>query len=205
LIEKIGVICQDANSLGFLKGLKARLKCQAELIPAPAVVGKSTTMTRRQAKNAWAFFKKNGVDLIIRFTDADNSRWQDVQRSELEIFPEPAKSILVCGVAVRNTEHWLGLMQSYLAETINLPKAQLRTATTDPTNQIKARLRKMREFDQDASDVVALIVENAPTEAFQLMLQHNSFQKFYGDCRAEAKKSDCDVPNELHSPGNGPA
>ncbi|MBN2560111.1 MAG: hypothetical protein JXQ75_04200 [Phycisphaerae bacterium] len=196
MIDRIGVICQDANSLGFLQGLKARLKCEAELIKAPATVGKSTYMTKRQAKNAWAFFREKGVDRIIRFTDADDDRWQSVRREEPKSFDVAARSILVCGVAVRNTEHWLNLMQDHLAKVLRLSVAQLR-ATKDPTDLIKAALKRIRRPDQNASDVVAGIVERAPPRVFQSLLKYQSFRTFYNDCRAEALKADCEVPNEL--------
>ncbi len=201
MIEKIGVIYQDANSLGLLKGLKARLKCDAEWAYAPTNVGKSVYMTRKQAMTARAKFRKEGVDLIVRFTDADDHRWQDVRRGEQKTFEDITGETLVCGVAVRNTELWLNLMQPYLAEKLNIPPADLSTSE-DPTGLIKNALKKMQGPDQDASDLVASIVKEAPDSAFRAMLDHASFQRFYTDCRAEAKKADCTVPNEL-SPAEG--
>ena len=100
MIERIGAIVQDANSLGLLRGLQARLNCQAEIVEGPRAIGKSSTMKSKQGRIAWAEFQKKTVDLIVRFTDADKGRWQDVRRHELEsVFPKDARSILVCGVA----------------------------------------------------------------------------------------------------------
>lgn len=83
MIRRVGIICQDANSRGFLMGLQQRLGCPAELEEPTIAVGRSSTMTRRQAKLAWLDFQHKGVDLIIRFTDADVARWQDVRRHYL--------------------------------------------------------------------------------------------------------------------------
>lgn len=196
MIEKIGVICQDANSYGLLEGLKARLGCGAELIPAPMNAGKSVYMNKRQVKNAFAHFRKKGVDLIVRFTDADNHRWQDVRRGEQETFEGVTGGTLVCGVAVRNTEHWLNLMQGYLAEKLDISLHDL-SGNENPTGLIKNALKRVRRPDQNASDVVADLVKEAPTSAFQAMLKHKSFRSFYSDCRAEARKADCEVSNEL--------
>ena len=139
MIEKIGVIYQDANSLGFLKGLQSRLNCDAELISPPAPIGISQTLTRKQARNAWLYFCKKGVDLIVRFTDADTDRWQDIRRSELEVFPDEANATTVCGVAVDNTENWLALDPSYIAQALDIPEHELMNSAQQ-TGRIKSAL-----------------------------------------------------------------
>src|SRR5437868_1574405 len=123
MIRRIGVILQDANSLGFLRGLQGRLGCHAALIQPTVAVGRSTTMTRRQALLAWTQFKHAGVELIVRFTDSDIHRWQDVRRNELQMFPTDAQSLLICGVANSNTEQWLALDAPYLAHRLGLPES----------------------------------------------------------------------------------
>ena len=144
--------------------------------------------------------------MIVRLTDADVHRWQDVRRGEQETFEgvrggqralDGVTGIpLVCGVAVRNTERWLNLMQRYLAEKLDIPLAVF-VASKDCTGLIKNALKRVQRLDQNASDVVAEIVKEAPTSAFQAMLKHKSFRRFYSDCRAEALKANCEVSNEL--------
>ncbi len=197
MIQKIGIICQDANSRGFLEGLKTRLGCSAELIPVPIAVGKSVYMTKRQSKIAWAYLRKQGVDLIIRFTDADDARRQDVQRGELKTFPDAAQSIFVCGVAVRNTEHWLNLDPQYLAEKLGLSSVQRTDRNSDPTGLIKSALSKIRRPEEKSSDVVARLIQEAPSDVFKIWLRNKSLQEFYSDCRQAALRAECDVPNEL--------
>ena len=118
------------------------------------------------------------------------------ERGESKTFEDSTGESLVCGVAVRNTEQWLNLMQAYLAETLDIPAAEF-SASQDPTDLIKQALKRVRQPDQNASDVVANIVRDAPPAAFKAMLGQESFRHFYSDCRAEALKVDCQVTNEL--------
>jgi hypothetical protein len=96
LIDRIGVICQDAVSRGFLLRIRDRLGCHGTFVDAPISVGISSTMTRTQAKTAWRHFEKQGVGLIVRFTDADDHRWQDVERNEIEVFSIAPPELFVC-------------------------------------------------------------------------------------------------------------
>jgi hypothetical protein len=196
MIQRIGVICQDRNSFGFLMGLRARLQCEAEIIDSPTIVGKSQYLTKRQAKNAVAHFRKKSVDLIVRLTDADDDRWQDVRRGELKVLEDAAGEAAVCGVAVRNTELWLNLMRDYLAEKLGISPAEVSTSD-DPTGRIKHAISKARRDGENTSEVVARVVGEAPSLAFRKMLEHDSFRTFYNDCRARAIQADCPVPNEL--------
>jgi len=193
MIRRIGVIVQDANSLGFLKGLQQRLGCEAQLVTPTVAVGRSSIMTRRQALLAWTQFRRLGVDLIVRFTDADARRWQDVQRHELDLFPADARSILVCGVADTNTEQWLGLHTPYVARRLGVEEAELR----DPrhrTERIKGAITAAVAPDSDKSDVVASLVKEAPADVFRQWLTDAALRTFVDDCRAAALRADCPVP-----------
>ncbi|MCI0640859.1 MAG: hypothetical protein L0Y72_31200 [Gemmataceae bacterium] len=148
MIHRIGVVCQDRNSRGFLEGIKRRLKCDAQLIePTTGALGKSTTMTKRQAKLATTDLLRKSVDLIVRFTDADKNRWQDVQRQELGAFPHECNSIIVCGVAVENTEQWLALDPPYIEQALAIANAA-RLSPDQLTNAIKNAIARHRLADE---------------------------------------------------------
>lgn len=198
MIHRIGVICQDRNSFGFLLGLRRRLGCQAELIePETIALGKSKTMTRTQAKIAARDFSKKGVDLIIRFTDADQARWQDVRRHEESVFPDDVRSIVVCGVAVDNVEQWLALDRSYVGEALAIPDV-MSIRSDALTGAIKNAIVRNRQADEPVTDVAARIVMDAPASVFRAWLRSNdSLRHFYQDCRQAARQAECNVPNEL--------
>lgn len=202
MIRKIGVIYQDLNSLGFLRGLKDRLKCDAELIPPPTAIGKTQRLPRKQAKLAWRYFRNKCVDLVVRFTDADGDRWPDVQRKELDVIPPEAQSIWICGIAVDNPEEWLSLDVAYLAEVLGIPKEELRDRVQCADRIKRAIGRQARTSDEGKSDVVARIVRDAPTEVFRRWLQDDALRTFYTDCRAAAARAVCDTPNELEAPSD---
>lgn len=109
MIQHIGVIYQDMISLGFLEGLKERLGCSATVIPPPGNLGDDQIIPLKKKRLVSAYFRRNGVDLIIRFTDADQKRWQDVQREEGRGFLSDFEQRVVCGVANRSPEDWLAL------------------------------------------------------------------------------------------------
>lgn len=183
MIERIGLIYQDAISFGFLKGLMTRLKCAATLISPPTQVGKSQHLTRKQAKIAWAFFDKKGVDLVVRFTDADKDRWQEVQRQEVSAFPEKARAMVVCGVAVNDPEDWLAIDRSYISRKLDIPESEL-ADSGHRTDRIKKAIARMRSPDEYTSDLVARIVSQAPREVFCRWLKKDSaLRSFYDDSR----------------------
>ena len=196
MITKIGVICQDASSLGFLRGLRRRLECEAEFVGPPAPIGKNSLLTTKNAKMAWEYFRKKNVDLIVRFTDADKARWQTVRRRELDVFPDEARDLLVCGVAVKNVEDWLCIDTHYLAESAGIPRTDL----ADPqhrTGRIKRAIQGLANSGVGKSDVVEKLVADADPEVFKRWLVDESFRGFYTDCRAAASRANCETPNEL--------
>jgi hypothetical protein len=197
MIDRLGVVYQDTYSLGFLEGLKKRLHCNAERISPPGSVGKSRNMTRRQARQAWMYFHQaKRVNAVVRFTDADRTRWQDVRRDELAVFPNSARSVLVCGVAVNNTEEWLALCPEYLSAQLDLDGTAIQN---DPNRSslIKGAIDRKRGPEDKVSDVVARLVSSAPDHVFKRWLQEPSFRDFYVECRRIAARFECVTPNEL--------
>lgn len=199
MIKRIGVIYQDRNSIGFLRGLRDRLDCDAEFVEPPARIGKPRILPPKNAKFAWAYFQKQGVDLVVRFTDADRDRWQDVRSKEFRVVPDHGKSIWICGVAVNNPEEWLCLDQEHLAGVLRIPPEDLK----DPehrTGRIKSALARLSgEQGGDKSEVVARIVRDAPPEVFRRWLTDEALRRFYTDCRAAATAANCETENELET------
>ncbi len=158
MIERIGAVCQDRNSFGFLEGIKRRLQCNAELIePMTGALGKSTTMTRKQATLASLDLTNKRVDLIVRFTDADRNRWQDIRRHEQNLFPSEIGSIIVCGVAVNNTEQWLALDRQYIGQALRIANAA-ELVSEQLTGAIKSAIARRRSPDEPVSEVTARLV-----------------------------------------------
>ncbi len=193
---RIGVIYQDANSLGFLRGLRDRLECEAEFVDPPAPIGITSLLTHRNAQLAWEYFRRKNVDLIVRFTDADNTRWQEVRRRELDVFPSDARGLLVCGVAVENVEDWLCIDTTYLAQSAGISDAEF-AHPQHRTGRIKRAIRGLASSGEKKSDVVAKLVAKAPSEVFRRWLTNKAFRRFYTDCRAAATEANCETPNEL--------
>lgn len=202
MIEKIGVICQDAYSKGFLMGLKRRLRCEAELLDPPGSIGKNKNITRKNAELAWAYFREQGTDLVVRFTDADRSRWQNVRRDDYDAFPEPSRYLMVCGVAVENVEDWLVLDADYMSGVLGVPADELRNPA-QRSDKVKKALKRIAISDESSSEVVARVVEEVPSEVFRRWLSEPSLGRFYSDCRAAAAREKCEVPNELHAEQHG--
>ncbi len=196
MIRSVGIIFQDRNSAGFLAGIRARLNCDATLVDPPAGIGNTRDLPRRQARLAWEYFQKKQVDLVVRLTDADSTRWQDVRRDELKRIPAEASSIWICGVAVENVEQWLCLEPAYLADTLAISKSDL----SSPENRvgvIKRAVLMRRHADEDPADVVARLVREAPARVFHRWLSDDALRRFYRDCRDASKRANCDTPNEL--------
>lgn len=199
MIEKIGVLCQDPNSFGFVLGLKRRLGCKAELFRSTTgSLTKSTEMTRSQARLAWAILSRERVDLVIRFTDADGQRWQEVKRREIDVFPKEVESLLVCGVAENNTEQWLALDASYIEDKLDLKPNSL-SSPESTTGSIKNAIALKKPADKAVHEVTAKLVNDAPHDVFQNWLKNSpSLRDFYSNCRAAALRAGCKVPpNEL--------
>lgn len=194
MIRRIGVIYQDVISLGFLEGFKKRLTCDAELMPPPAGVGTTRNMTRRQARQAWAYFQKKGVDIIVRFTDADRARWQQVHRDEVAVFPDPARSLLVCGVAVNNVEEWLAIDAAWLSDQLGVELAAMQN---DPrrADLLKDAIRRRSRPGEKVSQFVKKLVLEAPDRVFRRWLEDPALLAFYDGCRRISERHGCQLAN----------
>ncbi len=198
MINKIGLIYQDGNSAGFLRGLCDRLACKAELITPPSAIGKTQVMPRRQIILAWKYFQTRGVDLVVRFTDADRSRWEDIQRDEMSRVPDDAKSMWICGVAVNNVEEWLCLDVGNLATLLGIDSSRIPVGK-DQTGVVKGLISRNCLIDESGCDVAARIVRDTPQRVFRRWLEEPSLSSFYSECRAAATRAGCETPNELDS------
>lgn len=196
MITKIGIIHQDFNSRGFLEGILDRLRCGAKLLDPPAAIGTPRVLPRKQAREAWRYFQKKGVQLIVRLTDADGDRWQDVRRLEWNAVPEEAREVWICGVCVNNVEDCLYLNAQHLAKEFDLTATDLRDAT-QRTDRIKRGITKARAQSNGRGNIVAQYVRDAPSRVFRQWLRDDAFRAFYKDCRDAAAQADCDTPNEL--------
>ena len=199
MITKIGVIYQDRNSLGFLLGLRDRLKCRAQFVDPPARIGRPQVLPPKGAERAWAHFKERRVDLVIRFTDADRNRWQDVRRDEMAVVPDEAKSMWLCGVAVNDPEEWMCRDAEYLAEVLSIPPEELQNPA-NRTGRIKRAIGLAAvQSNEDKSETVARIVRDAPAKVFRRWLEDDALRSFYSDCRAAATADECETHNELEA------
>lgn len=196
MINKIGAVYQDSYSRGFLLGLKARLDCQAEFLIPEGNVGRNKLMKRKQALLAWTFFREAGVDLVVRFTDADRDRWQEVKRRELSVFPQESRAFLVCGVAVNNPEEWMARTPWYLAEQLDLDEQEITNAQDASSVVKKAIDRRATRESASCSSIVERLVKDAPAEVFRRWLQDEALQDLYDECRSAALRQNCHVPNE---------
>ncbi len=198
MIRRIGIVCQDRNSFGFLQGLQRRLNCQAELIePETGALGKSTTMTRRQGTIAARELQRRNVDLIVRFTDADGQACNDLRRHERAMFPESLGAILVVGVAVENTEQWLCLDRNYIGNALGIPNVAA-LSLEQLTGVIKSAIERARLPEEPVSEVTARLVAQASSEVFRHWLNADkALRDLYQECRLAALRADCEVPNEL--------
>ncbi len=201
MIRKIGLIYQDRHSAGFLRGLCDRLECKATLVVPPAAIGKTQVMPRRQIRLAWKYFQHKGVDLVVRFTDADGSRWEDIQRDEISRVPDDAQSIWICGVAVNNVEEWLCLDVNNLANLLGIEASAIPSGDAQ-TGTVKRLIFQNSSIDESSDDVVARIVRKTPARVFRRWLQQPSLLSFYKDCRAAAMRAECQTPNDLDSSNN---
>lgn len=199
MIRKIGVIYQDVYSLGFLDGLKSRLGCAAQLVRPPASVGPTQFMTRKQVRIACERFRREGVDLVVRFTDADEKAWREVLKEEKKVFVGTEfEARFVCGVAASNPEDWLSLDSKYLASELEMDVGLLRdgrrSAAVKRAIGLAARLANV-----GSADIVRRLVAEAPGGVFQQWLQDDAFKQFYRDCRSIAIRLGCEPEpaNEL--------
>ncbi len=188
MITKIGIIYQDLNSRKFLEGIKRRLLCNAELLLPTSPIGTARVLTRKNARLAWQNFRKRGAQIVVRLTDADGHRWQDVRRDDLRAVPEEAKEVWVCGVAVNNVEEWLHLDAKHLATEFGLDPADLKNAR-HCTDRIKRAIGKARIRNGRDDNVVAQFVHDVPSDVFRRWLSDDALQAFLHGLPQRCRKS----------------
>lgn len=199
MIRRIGLIHQGPNDLGFVRGLRSRLGCGADVIPAKER-GRQKFSVWKHIKSNLKFFEAQGVDIIVRLTDCNGDAWQEVKRRELEKFPVESKSRLVCGVTNRAIELWLGIDRNYLESELGIPRDEALNSA-----QMIGRIKNAITSKLDGRDYsrwVEHFVQRAPADVFQNWLTVDSLRDFYSDCRNMAiQDEDCrsSVNDELKS------
>lgn len=195
MIRRIGVIVQGPNDYGLLMGLRDRLGCDAEFVPA-RIRGKNRRSVRRDALNNWRYFQQKGVDLVVRLTDSDSERWQDVLREERQGFPEDMRGILVCGVTEGTVELWLTADRRFLESQLGIPRSE-HISDADIVGRVKSAFVQrspLRRYDE----AVQKLVREAPPETFRQWLRQPSLRDLYEQCRdAALREHDCLVHDEL--------
>jgi len=81
VIARILVVGQGPNDMGFLEGLRDRLGCDAELIDYsanPHLRKRGSYTKTNDARLIWE--RRENADLIVRLTDGDVDRPQEVRR-----------------------------------------------------------------------------------------------------------------------------
>ncbi len=205
MIERILVVGQGPNDLGFLTGLRQLLGCDAELVNrlsdgSEARLRDHVTRRKQDAKYIWDH--RGDVDLIVRLTDGDTDSPQDTIRKELDRWPSEAGPLLVCGVCDRDVEHWMCLDPDYAAEKLGFDKNQLPGRREERSGFIKNRIKK-RCGSQDYMAFVADFVNNAPPATVRRWLANPAFSRFYDRCRDAAQEHTCPVENLRESGGAG--
>ena len=199
MIRNIVLIGQGPNDIGFLEGLRDRLGCHAEITDYrdEPILRKKGTLTR--PKDARLIINRclsrQPVDLVVRLTDGDTKRPQDIARKERTRFPERIDSLFICGVCDRDIEAWLTLDVSHLARTLGFDPTELPVDREARSAFIKNRITRSLQQDQTYTAFVADFVRQAPSSVVKRWLANPAFSAFYDDCRAAAERHDCEVTN----------
>ncbi len=196
MIERVILVGQGENDIGFLEGLRDRLGCEAEsvtyLLGLPRLRQRGHFTLKRDA--ARISEGHPSADLIVRLTDGDADRPQDAYREELRRWPASVQSKLVCGVCDRDIEHWMCLDPDYAARRLCYSLGQLPKERKERTGFLKGRIDEMRG-SQSRKDYVARFVREAPKETVLRWLANPAFRHFYDQCRDKAQQHDCVVAN----------
>jgi hypothetical protein len=199
MIRKVLVVGQGPNDVGFLRGIRDRLKCEAELIDyrsVPLLRQRGSYTRRTDARLIWSEAQRLGVDLVVRLTDGDITQPAQVAQDEIERFPVGARERLVCGVCNRDIEHWICLDPRYCAKEFGFDVADLPEERAARSGFIKNRITKMVSTGSSYDEVVATYVLRAPTETLKQWLSDPAFARFYDDCRRAALREECSVETE---------
>ena len=125
-------------------------------------------------------------------TDSDENRWQEVKQREWKKVPQDCQHLAVFGVADRNIECWLALDRQALADEIHCDANDL--AVDDPKGVIESGFEYGRRDIEEVKRRIRDFVCNGPIKNW--IRAGDSFEDFYGDVRALAARTGCNVPNE---------
>lgn len=194
-IQKILVVGQGPNDLGFLEGFRKILNCEAKLLDyetSRALRQRGSFTRRKDAARIWE--ERGDIDLIIRLTDSDQNQPQRARIDEMSRWPSEARDMLIVGVCNRDIEHWLLLDAHYLGKRLDFDSKDLPVDRVGLSGFVKSKIKE-KAIAHNYKDFVAKLVEDAPSETIRLWLRDAAFADFYDECRRVAKKHDCPIPN----------
>jgi hypothetical protein len=190
---------QGPNDIGFVRGLKQRLHCPAELVDyerVSALRRRGTFVRKRDAREIVRHHCRQGADLLVRITDGDQNRPQEVSRREQKAFQELESRVIV-GVCDRDIEHWLAIDTGYIAEKLDFNQKELPEDRQGRTGFLKKRINAHCRLTRlEPSEFIEAYVRDTPPVTFRRWLKNHSFGPFYDACVAAAARDDCEVNDE---------
>lgn len=189
MIERVAVVWQGPNDIGFIMGVRDRLKCAAQLHKARRR-GNKFLARREASKIVKELMFGLRFDLIIRLTDSDDDDWRDVKNQEVQKWPDDVRAQLVCGVAQGSVELWMTTARDYLEDKLGIP-ADERIAPAVLVRRFKNALRASAPAG-NYDELVRKFVTEAPKHVIKTWLSNPSFRDFYVQCRdAATRDPDC--------------
>jgi hypothetical protein len=185
----IGYAVEGATDRAFLEGLRQRWCSQAELVEG-SFRGSTGLSLRREIKGICFELDYKGAEVLIFLTDANERRWREVRRDELEHVPPEYEHRVVYGVADRNVECWLATDREYLAGKLGCNPAELKV--DDPKGVFESYLG-ITSTDRKEPEIAAIVQEAPICNWIDRSL---SFETFWGDCWSMSKQQGCEMPNE---------
>ncbi|MEP0842832.1 MAG: hypothetical protein HRF43_08980 [Phycisphaerae bacterium] len=196
MIRKVVLVVQGENEIGFLEGLRDRLRCDAELVhylqDHPELRLRSQYTRRQDAKEIFRVHRS--ADLIVRLTDGDTDQPQNTYQEEVDRWPEESRPLLVCGVCDRDIEHWICIDTDYASRQLGFPADQLPADRVDRSGFIKRRIDEVRG-SQTRRQFLSGFVQRAPSMTVRRWLGNRTFAHFYEQCRDKAQQAGCHVEN----------
>lgn len=202
MIRRIAVIAQGPNDVGFLHGLKDRLRCDAEIVDystVPILRRRNKYTPPKEMRLILRHVKD--TDLLVRLTDADKDRWQEVTRREAGCFSQQFAGRFICGVCDRDVENWMLLHKPYAARVLHFQPEDIPSDRADRSRFVKSKISSILGGQRDHIGFVARFVREAPADAFAIWLKDPAFSRFYDECVAAARQVDCPV-NDERSPSD---
>ena len=180
---KIGYGVEGSTDRAFITGLQKKLYPYAKLIEGRSR-GSTGESLRREIESICYELTYKGADVIVFLTDANESRWHEVKRREINRVPEDRKHRTIYGVAERNIECWITADEEYTRRIGINPDA---IRKVDPKPEFE-RVIGITGIDKKENEI-AQIVEAAPLE--QWRLSSKSFEDFYDQIQGVSKLFGC--------------